>query len=128
VTMTLLICFAAIAALLAAVGVYSVMAYSVTQRTGEIGVRMALGAGGRDILALMLRSGATQIGAGLAAGLVGALAATRLLQQGLYEVRAFDPGIFAAVALCFALVAVTACLIPARRATRVDPMVALRTE
>lgn len=128
VTMTLLICFAAIATLLASVGVYSVMAYSVAQRTGEIGVRMALGAGAPDILALMLRTGAVQISCGLALGLFGAFAATRLLQQGLYEVRALDPAIFAAVAVAFALIAATACLIPARRATRVDPMTALRTE
>lgn len=128
VTMALLICFATIAALLASVGVYSVMAYSVTQRTAEIGVRMALGAGTSDILRLMLRSGAVQIVSGLALGLFGAFAATRLLQQGLYEVRALDPEIFTAVAIAFALIAATACLIPARRATRVDPMVALRTE
>lgn len=128
VTMALLICFASIAALLASVGVYSVMAYSVTQRTAEIGVRMALGAAGRDILALVLRAGVVQIGSGLVLGLFGAFAATRLLQQGLYEVRALDPGIFAAVAAVFACIAAVACLVPARRATRVDPVVALRTD
>ncbi|MCX6952008.1 MAG: ABC transporter permease [Verrucomicrobia bacterium] len=128
VTMALLICFAAIAALLAAVGVYSVMAYSVAQRTGEIGVRMALGASHADILRLVLRSGATQVGLGLALGLGGALAASQLLAQFLYEVRPFDPLVFASLAAAFALIATLACLIPARRATRVDPMVALRTE
>jgi len=128
VTMALLIAFAAIAALLAAVGIYSVMAYAVTQRTGEIGVRMALGAGSRDILGLMLRTGAVQVGTGLLIGLAGAFAASRLLRQVLYEVQPFDARVFAAVAAAFAIVAALACLIPARRATRVDPMVALRVE
>ncbi len=128
VTMALLIAFATIAALLAAVGIFSVMAYAVTQRTGEIGVRMALGASGRDILSLILRSGVRQIGLGLLVGLGGAFAASRLLRQILFEVEPFDLRVFAAVAAAFALIAALACLIPARRATRVDPMVALRTE
>ena len=127
-TMTLLLTFAAIAALLAAVGVYSVMAYNVTQRTGEIGVRLALGATAANILHLILRAGAVQVGTGLALGLAGALAASQLLQKALYEVEPSDPIIFLTVALAFALVGALACLIPARRATRVDPMVALRTE
>jgi len=127
-TMALLLCFAVIAALLAAVGVYSVMAYAVTQRTGEIGVRMALGANARDILALVLRTGAVQVGLGLAIGLAGAFAASRLLRQALYEIKPFDPAIFAGVAAFFAIVAAMACVIPARRAARVDPMEALRTE
>ncbi|HUG12481.1 MAG TPA: ABC transporter permease [Opitutaceae bacterium] len=127
-TMSLLLSFAVIAALLAAVGVYSVMAYAVTQRTGEIGVRMALGANARDILKLVLRSGATQVGLGLVLGLAGAFAASRLLQQALYEIKPFDPAIFAGVAAFFAIVAALACVIPARRATRVDPMEALRAE
>ncbi len=126
--MALLLTFAAIAALLAAVGVYSVMAYAVTQRTGEIGVRMALGASPRSILALVLRSGAGQVGAGLVLGLVGALAASRLLQQALYQVNPFDPLVFSAVAAFFALVATVACLIPATRATRINPLDALRAE
>ncbi|MBL9215152.1 MAG: ABC transporter permease [Opitutaceae bacterium] len=128
VTLALLITFAGIAAFLAAVGVYSVMAYSVTQRTGEIGVRMALGASTGHILRLVLGAGAPPVGLGLALGLAGAFAASRLLQQALYEVQPFDPAVFAGVAACFALVATLACLIPARRAARVDPMVALRTE
>jgi putative ABC transport system permease protein len=128
VTMALLIAFAAIAALLAAVGVYSVMAYSVTQRTGEIGVRMALGASTGQILSLVLRAGAGQVGAGLLVGLGGAFAASRLLQQGLYDVQPFDPAVFATVAGFFAVIATFACLIPARRASQVDPMEALRTE
>lgn len=128
VTMALLICFAGIAALLAAVGVYSVMAYSVTQRTGEIGVRMALGASAGNILQLVLRAGAIQVGTGLVLGFVGAFAASKLLQQALYDVQPFDPAVFAAIGSLFAVVAALACLIPARRASRVDPMVALRAE
>ncbi|MDB6114923.1 MAG: permease [Lacunisphaera sp.] len=128
VTMALLICFAGIAALLAAVGVYSVMAYSVAQRTGEIGVRMALGATTGNILRLMLRAGTAQVGIGLLLGLIGAFAASKLLQQALYDVQPFDPAVFAGVAGFFAFIAALACLIPARRAARVDPMVALRTE
>jgi predicted permease len=127
-TMSLLICFAGIAALLAAVGVYSVMAYVVTQRTGEIGVRMALGATSGSILGLIFRAGALQVGAGLLLGFGGALAASRLLQEILYEVKPFDPAVFGAVALFFALVAALACLVPALRAARTDPMEALRTE
>lgn len=128
VTMALLLCFAAIAALLAAVGVYSVMAYAVTQRTGEIGVRMALGASPAAILMLILRSGAAQVGGGLLLGFVGAFAASRLLQEALYDVKPFDPVVFAAVALFFAAVAAVACFVPARRATRIDPLTALRAE
>jgi len=128
VTMALLLTFAALAALLAAVGVYSVMAYAVTQRTGEIGVRLALGASTGDILALIFRAGAVQVGAGLGLGLIGAFAASRLLQEALYEVRPFDPIVFSLVAGFFALVAAIACFVPARRAMRVDPMEALRTE
>ncbi|MBI2515291.1 MAG: ABC transporter permease [Opitutae bacterium] len=128
VTMALLLAFAGIAALLAAVGVYSVMAYGVTQRTGEIGVRMALGATAGDILRLMLRTGTLQVGLGLVLGLVGAYASSRLLQEALYDVKPFDPVVFGAVAAFFAAIATLACLIPAHRATRIDPMVALRAE
>lgn len=126
--MTLLLVFAGIAALLAAVGIYSVMAYTVARRTGEIGVRMALGATSRDIFALIGRGAAVLLGLGLMLGLGGAFVTSRLLQQSLYEVSPFDPGIFATVAGLFALVAVLACLIPVRRAMQVDPMTALRTE
>ncbi|WP_415911071.1 ABC transporter permease [Oleiharenicola sp. Vm1] len=128
VTMALLLAFAAIAALLAAVGVYSVMAYAVTQRTGEIGVRMALGASPASILGLVLRAGALQVGTGLVLGLAGAFAASRLLQQTLYQVKPFDPLVFSAVAAFFAVVATFACLVPAARAMRVNPLDALRTE
>lgn len=127
-TMTLLICFAAIAALFAVVGIYSVMAYAVTQRIGEIGVRLALGASTGNILGLVFRAGAIQVAIGLALGIAGSFAATRLLQEVLYEVKPFDPSVFAAVAAVFAAVSLLACLVPARRATKVDPMVALRAE
>ncbi|MES1194623.1 MAG: ABC transporter permease, partial [Opitutus sp.] len=110
-TMTLLICFSAIAALFAVVGIYSIMAYAVTQRIGEIGVRLALGATGGNILGLIFRTGALQVAFGLAFGLGGALAATRLLQEVLYEVKPFDPAVFAAVAASFAVVALLACLV-----------------
>ncbi len=126
--MTLLLAFAAIAALLAAVGIYSVMAYSVARRTGEIGVRIALGATAGNILALVLRGALALLAVGLLLGLVGAFAATRLLQEALYEVSPFDPLVFAAVSALFAAVAALACLIPARRALRVDPIAALRAE
>jgi predicted permease len=128
VTLALLLVFAGLAALLAAVGIYSVMAYTITQRTSEIGVRMALGAGTREILALVLRLGAVQLGAGLGLGLAGALAGTRLLRRALFEVQPLDPLVFAVVPLVFAAVGVAACLIPARRAARVDPVIALRAE
>jgi predicted permease len=128
VTMALLIAFAAIAALLAAVGVYSVMAYSVAQRTGEIGVRMALGASTGNILGLIMKAGAVQVGAGLLIGLVAAGVASKSMERILYEIKPFDLGIFAAVCAAFTVVAALACYFPARRATRVDPMEALRTE
>ncbi|MEX2044590.1 MAG: ABC transporter permease [Opitutus sp.] len=126
--MTLLMAFAGIAALLAAVGIFSVMAYSVARRTSEIGVRMALGATAGSILRLVLHNATMLLTLGLLIGLGGALAATRLLQQTLYQVKPFDPGVFAAVAAFFAAIAVLACLIPARRAMQVDPMAALRAE
>jgi predicted permease len=127
-TLALLLVFAAIAALLAVVGVYSVMAYAVTQRTGEIGVRMALGATPAHIVRLIVRAGTTQIALGLALGLGGALASSQLLAQALFEVKPFDPLVFALVASVFAAVALLACWFPARRAARLDPMLALRTE
>lgn len=126
--MTLLLAFAAIAALLAAVGIYSVMAYSVAHRTGEIGVRIALGATAGNILTLVLRGALGLLAFGLALGLGGAVAATRLLQETLYEVSPLDPLVFAAVSAFFAAVALLACLVPARRALRIDPIAALRAE
>ena len=120
--------FSAIALVMAAAGIYGVMAYFVTQRTREIGVRIALGAQWRDVLKLILKSGMTFVVVGLAIGLAGALALTRLMHTLLFEVSPSDPITFGAVALCVILAALLACYIPARRATKVDPLIALRYE
>jgi predicted permease len=120
--------FASLAILLAAVGIYGVMAHLVTQRTHEIGIRMALGAPRNDILGMVLREGGMLILLGVAAGVGSALALTRFLSSQLYEVKPTDPLTFVAVSLLLALIALAACYIPARRAMRVDPMVALRYE
>jgi putative ABC transport system permease protein len=120
--------FAAIAALLAAIGIYGVLAYAVLQRTREIGIRMALGARRDQVLGAVLARGVLLTVAGIAVGLAGAAGATRYLESMLYGVEPLDRATFIVVALAFAAVAALASYIPARRATQVDPMVALRTE
>jgi predicted permease len=120
--------FAALAALLAIVGIYSVIAYNVTQRTPEIGVRMALGASTANIFQLVLKNAGILVGLGLLAGLGLSLGASRVLRDLLFEVQPFDPVVFTVVAAVFAGVGLLAAAIPARRAMRVDPLVALRAE
>jgi putative ABC transport system permease protein len=120
--------FGVIALVLSSVGLYAVMAYSVTQRTQEIGVRMALGAEGRQMSWLILKRGLLQLAIGLTIGLAGALALSRVLRTVLVQITPTDPVTFVAITLLLSVVSVAACLLPARRATRVDPLVALRAE
>ena len=126
--MYLLGVFAGVALLLAAIGLFGVTAYLVSQRTREIGVRLALGADRRDIFRLILGRGLALAATGAVIGVCGAFWLTRVMQSLLFSVSTTDPGTFVAVPALLVLVALMACYIPARRATKVDPMVALRCD
>jgi putative ABC transport system permease protein len=126
--MTLMAIFGFTALFLAAIGIYGVIAFSVAQRTREIGVRMALGAQQLDVLKLILNQGMGMVGSGIALGLLGAFAATRVMATLLFGVQATDPATFLTVSFLLGFVALVACLIPARRASKVDPIIALRYE
>jgi len=126
--MVLLAVFASLALTLAGIGIYGIVAYAVTERTHEIGVRLALGAQRRDVMAMIVAQGMAMAAAGAAVGVVSALLLTRVMTSLLFGVSAADPVTFAAIPLLLAAVAFVACYAPARRATRVDPLVALRTE
>ena len=125
---TMFMIFGLIALFLASVGLYAVMSFSVSRRIREVGIRMALGAQGRDVVRLVFRQGAWQLGLGMLLGMALAAAVASLMQVILFDVQPRDPGIFGGVVAVLSLAGTAACLIPARRATRVDPLVALRTE
>ena len=126
--MMLLGAFAALALVLASIGLYGVLSYGVTQRAREIGLRMALGASGSSVVAMVVRHGLALTGIGIAIGLAGSWAATRSLKNLLYGVTATDPVTFAEVAALLTVIALAACWIPARRASNVDPIIVLREE
>jgi len=126
--MLLLAAFSLLALLLASIGMYGVISYSVAQRIQEIGIRTALGAKRRNVYGMVLGQGARLAGLGIAIGLLVALGVTRLMSSFLYGVQSADPSTFAAVSLLLLATALVACYLPARRASRVDPLVALRHE
>jgi len=126
--MLLLGVFAGVALLLATVGIYGAVAYSVEQRTGEIGVRMALGAQARDVVRLIVRQGMTPVVFGLVVGLAAALALGRLITSQLFQTSAYNPMLLSATLVILGVAALLACLIPAWRASSVNPVEALRTE
>jgi ABC-type antimicrobial peptide transport system permease subunit len=120
--------FSGLALLLAAIGLYGVMAFAVFQRQREIGIRMAIGAQRGDILQMILNGGLKLVSIGVGLGLAGSLALTRVLQSQLFGISAYDPLTFVGIALLLTVVAIAACLLPALRATKVNPMTALRAE
>jgi ABC-type antimicrobial peptide transport system permease subunit len=125
---TMFMIFGLIALFLAGVGLYAVMAFSVSRRTREVGIRMALGAKARDLVAMIVRQGLWQLGAGMIAGLTFALGVAQLMSVVLFDVQPRDPMIFGLVVAVLSGAGLLACLIPALRATRVDPLIALRSD
>jgi ABC-type antimicrobial peptide transport system permease subunit len=125
---SLFVIFAVIALVLSSVGIYAITSYSVSQRTAEIGLRLALGAQGSQISWLILRTGLVQLGLGLTLGLGAAFAVSQILKSVVAQIPAVDPVTFVAITLLLTMVMLAACLIPARRATRMDPLAALRID
>jgi putative ABC transport system permease protein len=127
-TLVLLATFAGVALVLAAVGIYGVISYAVSRRTHEIGVRMALGATPRSVVRLIVGQGMRVVAVGVAVGLAGALLVTRLMTNVVYGIRVTDPVTYAAVSVLLVVVALVASYVPARRATRIDPLASMRTD
>jgi ABC-type antimicrobial peptide transport system permease subunit len=126
--MALLATFAGLAVFLGAIGIYGVISYGVAQRTRELGIRSALGARRADLLQMVVRQGMLMASTGLFVGLAASLGLTRFLQSMLYGVSPTEPGVLVSVTVLLAIIALAACLIPARRAAAVDPVIALRQE